>query len=201
MEYKIYFRGRGYIAHPYWPDRDKLVNIQKQSGMTRARSEDKRDAALRRYLEKLGLTIDDYKKLETSANREWYTNKAGYIIVPSHQIEGCLVQACRSAPAGCRFVQEQLRSLLTVSDFVTDKKHGDKVYERFVLPTDAKGHLLSNQRRLTKNEVIIDFTAVGTICFDKSDTSEKSVKELLTYAGKYIGVGSCRKMGYGRFET
>jgi len=201
VEYKLIFEKPGYIAHPYWPEREQVVNIQKQSGMNRARSEDKRDAALRRYLEKLGLTMADYKKLEVAASNEWYRNASGHIVIPRHHLSGCLVQACKSSPAGTRFSQDQLRCLLQIADFTTDRKTADGIFERFVLPTDGKGNPISNQRRLTKNEFIAGFTAGGTIDFDKSDVSEKAVRELLQYAGKYVGVGASRKMGYGRFKV
>ena len=201
MEYKLIFDKPGYIAHPYWPEREQVVNIQKQSGMNRARSEDKRDAALRRYLEKMGMSMKDYQKLEQEASNEWYRDDADNIIIPRHHLSGCLVQACKTSPAGTRFSQDQLRSLLQISDFVTDRKTADGVFKRFVLPTDGKGNPISNQRRLTKNEFIGGFQAVGTIDFDKSDVSEKAVRELLQYAGKYVGVGASRKMGYGRFKV
>lgn len=201
MEVRLIFDKPGYIAHPYWPEREQVVNIQKSSGMNRARSEDKRDAALRRYLEKQGMTHDDYKKLEQAAANEWYRDKTGHIMIPRHHLSGCLVQATKTSPAGSRFSQDQLRCLLQISDFSTDRKSGDSIFARFVLPTDGKGNPISNQRRLTKNEVIAGFTAVGTIDFDKSDVSEKAVRELLQYAGKYIGVGASRKMGYGRFKV
>ena len=201
MEYKLIFDKPGYIAHPYWPEREQVVNIQKQSGMNRARSEDKRDAALRRYLEKMGMSMKDYQKLEQEASKEWYRDDADNIIIPRHHLSGCLVQACKTSPAGTRFSQDQLRSLLQISDFVTDRKTADGIFKRFVLPTDGKGNPISNQRRLTKNEFIGGFTAVGTIDFDKSDVSEKAVRELLQYAGKYVGVGASRKMGYGRFKV
>jgi len=147
------------------------------------------------------MSMDDYKKLEVLANREWYRNEQDYIIIPRHHLSGCLVQACKTAPAGARVNIDQLRSLLFISDFTTDKKSADYVFSRFVLPTDGKGNPLSNQRRLSKNEAIQQFTAVGTLTFDKSDVSEKAVRELLQYAGKYVGVGACRKMGFGRFKV
>lgn len=199
MKFTLQFAEPGYIADPYWSEQEQLITIQKQSGMNRARSQDKRDSALRRFLEQSGLTIDDYKKLEVEAARPWYRNKEGYIIIPRHHFSGCLVQAVKSSPAGTRMPQDQLRSLLQISDFVSEKKDTDVVFERFVLPTDGKGNPLSNQRRLTKNDVIHNFTATGTINFDKTDVKETSVKDLLVYAGKYVGVGASRKMGYGRF--
>ena len=201
MDVRLHFNS--YIAHPYWAEREELVNIAKQSGLNRVRSEDKRDQALRRYLEKQGMSMEDYQLLEKLAARQWYKladANDGEIIIPRHQFSGALVEACKSAPAGARFNADQLRSLLDIRDFRTGKFGCDRLFSRFVLPKDGKGNPLSNQRARRVNEVIDDFIAEGTIHFDTDDVKQKSVVALLNYAGKYIGVGASRKMGYGRFQ-
>lgn len=197
MLVKLHFKN--YIAHPYWPETEQLVSIQKQSGMNRARSEENRESALRRYLEKIGMSYSSYQKLELDAKRPWYYDKEGHIYVPRHHLTGALVQGAKSAPSGAKFNQEQLRCLLQVSDFQTDRTKADEVFERYILPTGPNGVPISNQRRFASNEVIKDFVATGRIDFDPSDVKEKSVLDLLTYVGKYVGVGASRKMGYGRF--
>ena len=63
------------------------------------------------------------------------------------------------------------------------------------------GKALSNQRGLRTNSYIKNFAASGTIDFDPELVKPDSVKELLEYAGREIGIGSSRKMGYGRFEV
>jgi hypothetical protein len=201
MELVLHFRS--YIADPYWPAREQLVTIEKQSGINRARSQDTRDKALRGYLEKIGLTIQDYEKLQALAGRPWYRkdndDPKSPIIIPRHQLAGAMVQGASSAPAGARFNQDQLRSLLDIRDFETDKIGEDRVFERYVLPKDGKGNVLSNQRRLERHPVIEDFEAIGEINFDGHDVKEKSLMDLIRYIGKYVGVGASRKMGYGRF--
>jgi len=194
-----------YIAHPYWPEMDQVVTITKQSGMNRARSEDKREKSLQTYLEKIGMTNQQFAELQAKADRKWYRadndDETSEIIIPRHQFSGCLVQACASAPAGCRYDQEELRSILQVGDFRTGKFTHDWILERFVKPMDGKGNVLSNQRRLTKSWVILDFNAVGTVEWDPRDAKEKNVLDLLRHAGRKIGVGAARKMGYGRFDV
>lgn len=182
-----------------WTEREQVVNILKQSGYNRVRSEDKREQTLRRYLEKIGMDMSDYQALVKKADEQFYRNKEGVIVIPRHQFSGCLVQACKSAPAGARFDEDQLRSLLDIRDFVTGKTDKDRTFERFVLPKDGKGNPLSNQRALRCNDVIDDFDAEGEINFDTNDVKLKAILDLLSYAGKYIGVGASRKMGYGRF--
>ena len=38
VEHKVRVHLDTYIAHPYWPEREKLINIQKESGLSRART-------------------------------------------------------------------------------------------------------------------------------------------------------------------
>ena len=47
-----------YIAHPYWSAREELIRIQRDSGMNRQKSDEKRAAALKAQLNKVGLTIE-----------------------------------------------------------------------------------------------------------------------------------------------
>jgi hypothetical protein len=216
MEFRLKFSS--YIAEPYWAEREKLVTIEKRSGMNLARSEDRREAALLKHLENIGSSPEEYQELKKLAARPWYTigsssngkahgkgkkaDSEDTILIPRHQLSGCLVQAAASAPAGARIPQDELRCILHISDFVTEpaKTNEDaNDWSRFILPTDAKGNAISNQRRLTISRVLEDFTAVGEIDFDTGDIKRKAVIDLMKHAGKRIGAGASRKMGYGRF--
>jgi len=188
-----------YIAHPYWPEREQLVNIAKLSGSASKRTPEKREAALRLYLEKIGMSRAQYQELEARANRPFYTNSQGNIIIPSQQITSCLVQSAASAPTGSRIPTANLRSLVQVSDLCTEKTVADDKYERYVMPKDGAGKPLSNQRSLRQNEFIEDFHATGTVDIDLDGCKVETVRDLFVYAGKYIGCGASRKMGYGRF--
>lgn len=194
-----------YIAHPYWPERETLINIQKQSGVNARRTEDTRKTALQSWLTANDMTQEQYDELEKLAARSWYRQDGedSQIVIPRHHLAGCLVQAVKSAPAGTRLKVEALRSLLQISEFTTGKMECDTTFKRFVRPTDGTGKPLSNQRSLRENEVIKDFAAEGTIAIDMDGVSkpEETVGKLLAYAGRFIGVGSARKMGYGRFTV
>jgi hypothetical protein len=198
---KIYVRS--YIAEPYWPELSDVVDIQKKSGVNRVRSEDKRDAALKAYLQRVNMTVQDYEALVAKSRRPWYrqTEPDGPIIIPRHHLSGCLVQACVSAPAGARIKKESLRSIVQIGDLLTDRVKCDTVFARYVRPMDGSGKALSNQRTLRRSEVIEDFDAVGVVQIDLSAVEPDQLKDLLSYAGKFIGVGASRKMGYGRFDV
>jgi hypothetical protein len=194
-----------YIAHPYWPEQERLINIRKQSGVDRARSEDKREKSLNAFLKKIGMNAEAFKELERMANQPWYrvnrNDENSPIVIPKHQIEGMLVHAASEAPSGIRVPVDNLRSLIRASDFVTNRKKEDGKFERFVQPKDGKGNPLSNQRRFTVNPYISMFTATGTITFEETVVKAATAKDLLTYALFSVGVGACRKMDYGRGEV
>ena len=192
---------KGYIADPYVPAREQLINIQKISGMNRAKSEDKRQQSLKDYLQRQGMSHEAYLALESAAKEPWYRNGAG-IIIPSHQFYGCLIEACSNASATLRPCDpNNLRHVLTVSDLHTDRETHDGIFQRLVMPKSGTGQPLSNQRALRENPFISHFTATGTLAYFPDDLrgQGETLSEFLSWAGQRIGVGASRKMGYGRF--
>jgi hypothetical protein len=201
---------KGYIAHPYWPQRERLINIQKESGTKRVRSEEKRVKVLRDYLATKGMSMADYEALEQEADRQFYTaadldNADGHditeIVIPAHQIYGMAAQACGLASSSIRIARaENLRTVLTVSDIFTGKHKADGVWERFVVVTAGAGNKLSNQRALRSNEFVGPFTATFEVKFSEEVIDPKKVDDFLGFCGREIGVGASRKLGWGRFE-
>lgn len=191
---------RGYIADPYWPEREKLINVTKESGYMRARSEAKRSAALKQYLESKGLTLADYQALEAAANRPFHTQN-GHIIIPELHVYGMLVAACDRASSAIRACQpDQVRVAIKASDWVTSKRKPDGLWERFASPYSGTGQRLSNQRALRSNAYIAEFEAHGMMEIDDNFVKPESLRKTLAYAGTDVGIGSSRKMGWGRFE-
>jgi hypothetical protein len=200
-DYELTIRfDKGYIAHPYWPEREKLINIQKGSGINRARSEDKRQKTLAAWLGAHDLTIEQYRELEIRANRPFYTlDGSAEIVVSAHQMHGMLAQACSLAPASIRVARaEQIRTMVSCGDLVTGKTAPDGVWERFVPVKSGTGQQLSNQRGLRSDPYIEKFSATGIVSIIDADL-ERKFRDLLEWAGREIGVGAARKMGWGRF--
>jgi hypothetical protein len=192
---------QGYIADPYVPAREELINIQKASGMNRSRSEAKRKQALEEYLRRQNMDMDDYQALEARATIPWYRDEHNEIVIPSHQFYGCLIEGAKNLSASQRPCDpNNLRHVIALSALTTGKKHQDGVYERLVMPKSGTGQPLSNQRALRKNPYIADFDAHGTLRFFVSDIPEpQRLIDFVAYCGQRIGVGASRKMGYGRF--
>lgn len=198
MRLSLHFADPGFIAEPYHVERYKLIEIQKHSGMARARSEAKRNKALEEHLKSTGMTLNDYRALEQSASVPFFFTDAGLIYIPADRIASCLVNASAEAPAKMKIAN--IRSALRITDFVTDKKGADGTWERFAVVTNSAGKL-SNQRGLRCSQYIRNFTAAGEISFDAAMVKPEGLVKLLEYAGRDIGIGASRKMGYGRFTV
>jgi len=198
MKITLTFSEPGYIANPYRPELYKLIEIQKISGTKRVRSEKKRRETLESYLRDIGMTFDDYIALEKAAKEPFWKNEKGKIIIPSTSVYACLVNANDEAPSRLRI--QNLRSALKISDFVTEKDKPDGIWSRFVV-LKSGAQKLSNQRLLAESHYIKNFNAIGTIEHDKEMVEEKAIIDLLIFAGRQVGIGSARKMNYGRFAV
>jgi hypothetical protein len=199
MSISVTLKMTNYIAHPFWPARNRVIEIEKRSGCNRQRSDDKRAAAIKAECAKQGLTYDQYLQFVEQAKDQWYRHN-GQIIIPRHQIAGALVQTVAGSPKALRgsFDRDNFRAMVQIGDFLTDRKLCDGVFARFV---KLEG---SNQRNFQENEYIgiyLDkgepFLASGKIDFADAK-SEKTIKAILNAAVETIGIGAARIMGFGR---
>ena len=193
-------RFESYIAHPYWPEREQVIQIQLHSGVNRLKNEDKKKAAMKAECEKRGLTLADYDKLVLLADRRWYRvdneDLKSPILIPRHQLAGCLVETISRTPkAVCGpYETDSFRHHVRLSDFLTEKTDADKQFDRYV---KLEG---SNKRDHQVSPVICDFLATGTLSV-ADDTKLPPLRRLFDYAFSEVGVGASRKMGYGRGEV
>ena len=202
--YTLFFPER-YIAQPYWTELLQLIDIQKQSGMNRARSEQKRTQALAEYLRRNGISEEAYQALQEVAARPFYRQDSatwsGPIVIPSHQLYGCLIETADHLNRSQRPCDpDNLRHVLRLSDAVTTRQEADGIYTRPVMPKSGTGQPLSNQRSLRSDPYIENFSATGTVAF-YADTIHNAdeLQDFFAYAGQRIGVGAARKMACGRF--
>lgn len=191
---------QSYIAHPYWPARNKVIEIQKKSGVNRQKSEEKREAALKAECARQGITFERYHELLVEAAEQWYRAADRKIMIPRHQLAGAIVETIGRSPKALRgmFDKQNFRALIQIGDFRTVLTEPSGIFRRFVkLET-------SNQRNWQENEYIgiyLDvgkpFSATGKVSM-ADHRQEDAVKALLTKAVEDTGVGAARKMGFGR---
>jgi hypothetical protein len=176
-----------------------VIEIEKKSGMNRARSEDKRMAALKAECAKQGFTLEQYEQFKREAAEQWY-RKDGKIVIPRHQLAGAFVQAIGTSPKNLRgpFDKDNFRALIQIGDFETDRHFASGVFARF-----AKLEA-SNQRSYQENEylgVYLDqgepFEARGVFGIPNRKHVD-TVRSLLEVVVGTTGIGASRKMGFGR---
>ena len=204
----------GYIADPYWIAQEKRIDIEKKSGINRVRSQERRAKALDSYLKSIDMTLADFRALEEAAKRPFYTvadlkngaatggHPGDEIVIPPHQLYGMCAQGCDQASSAIRLTRrDQLRSVVKIAPVFTGKAKPDGVFERFVTVTGGTGAKLSNQRGIRHNAYLAAFEAQLIISFSDDMVAAPRVKEFIAFCGREVGVGACRKMDYGRFDT
>jgi hypothetical protein len=200
VEHKVRVHLDTYIAHPYWPEREKLINIQKESGLSRARTAQTRRKALDDYLASIDMTRAQYDDLERLASRPFYTSDEGVIIVPALHVVSMIVATCDTISARARPCAPNLvRTLIRPTGWHTAKTAPDGVWERFATVTSGTGQKLSNQRALRADPYIEDTDATGVIGIDQTTIRPDVLWKALAWAGTHVGIGAARKMGKGRF--
>ena len=204
-----------YIGHPYWPQMSVLVNIQKESGMNRARSTANRRKALEEWLRAEGMSLADYEALEEAAARPFYTtpDDPALVLVPRRHTESMLVATCDSARSAMRpCPADMVRTVLRPSAWQTDIKVSDALmWERYAVVTSGTGAKLSNQRGLRRNLYVggkppgdlpatEPVTATGWLDINPEMVRPEVLHKALSWAGEWVGIGASRKMGWGRFD-
>ena len=189
------FNRKGYIANPFWPEQKKLIEIQKCSGFNRLRNEAKRKQTLLAYLEKEGMTMTEYEALQVAATRAFYTVK-NEIVIPPRNFQSFLANVARVAKSAQRAIEHnQVAVVVELQEpgLRTGKTKPDGVFSRFVKSEE------SNERMLAEDSYIKDFTARGALEVREEMVNPKDLKSMIEWGGKYVGIGSARPQGYGRF--
>lgn len=199
-EFKVRAHLDRYIAAPYWPELEKLINVRKESGMSRARTAETRRKALDSYLKSAGMTRQDYEELEALAARPFHVDGDGRIIVPELHVMSMIVATCDRIGARERpCAPDMARTVITATPWTTGKTAPDGTWERFAVVSSGTGAKLSNQRALRADAYIADAPAEGVIAADTTIVRPDILFKALDWAGTYVGIGSARKMGWGRF--
>ena len=127
MEFKVAVHIDKYIAAPYWPELEKLINTRKESGMSRARTAETRRRALDSYLASIGMSREDYAELERLSARPFYVHD-GRIVVPELHVMSMIVATCdRIGSRGRPCASDVARTVISASPWHTGKAGPDGV--------------------------------------------------------------------------
>jgi len=195
-----------YIGLPYWAERNFLINISKE--VHPKLGDQKKQQALLAALEKVGKTMADYNLAQIRAARPFYTINDvnpnvgdGEIIVPARHFLSFLNNASQTAPKAVPRISNKGLTFIGVKfvgieGFMTGKTKGDsKLFSRFVKLED------SNQRTWSESAFIENFAARATLTVDEEIIKATDLRKLCEWGGKYVGLGSARPQGYGRFSV
>lgn len=200
-----------FLANPYRPEREEVINIVKESGMSRARSTANRRKALEEHLRGIGKTLAEFDELERRASEPWDVDETGHILIGRLNVVSMLVQTCDTIRAAGRpCPPSMVRTALRPSEWSTNMKPADaQTWQRFAVVTAGTGAKLSNQRGLRINEYIgavppegvptAPVIAAGTLDLNPEMVRPEVLSKALSWGGEWVGIGASRKMGWGRF--
>jgi hypothetical protein len=192
----LQFASPGYIGQPYWPARNTLININKE--VHPKLSDAKKQSAILASCEKRGISPDEYQNLIYQAGRPFYTNGNGQIVIPERVFQSFINNASMAAPKAVPRVMSKGLTFIGIKiadgHLRTGKKQQDGSFNRFVKLEE------SNQRSWSESPFIENFAAEGILLVDPEVIKPDDLRKLLEWGGKWIGIGSARPQGFGRFQ-
>lgn len=199
VEVKLRFSEPGYIALPYWPAKNTLINIMKNVHPKLA--DTKKAAALRASCEKHGVSESEFQQMLIDAERPFHTRNGpgSEIVIPERIFQSFINHCSMEAPKAVPRITEKGLTFIGIKVeggyFHTGKKAPDGTFDRFVKNQE------SNQRQWASSPFIREFTASGILKVDGEVIAPDKLLKLLEWGGKWIGIGSARPQGYGRFSV
>lgn len=131
-----------------------------------------------------------------------YQDKEGNPIIPSEHIRGALIQSGGFIKAKVGNANRNMKNIIAGMFFVTPeeiKLDSDWIIDkRSAVNHAVKGRVISIRPRW--NEWKVNFI----LSVDNDTITEATIKQLLEYAGNYVGIGSFRPQHngmFGRFDV
>lgn len=199
VQVELAFHGKGYIGLPYWAERAALIDIGKE--VHPKLGDNKKAQAVLAACEKRGITPEQYAQLQERAARPFYTadeTRTGEIVIPERVIQSFLNNASMECPKAVPKISAKGLTFIGVTiheGFLRTGRHeaDAKSFDRFVKMEE------SNQRTFSSSLYITEFNATGVLHVDEEVIKVTDLEKLMTWGGKWVGVGSARPQGYGRF--
>jgi hypothetical protein len=195
------FANNGYIAKPYWPEINSLIDIGKD--VNPRLGDAKKAQAIAAACEKRGITPGQYEALLVKSQQPFYTidgERDSEIVIPARVIHSFINNTSQLAPKAVAKVESKgltFIGILVDHGFLTTGKFEKDAqkFERFVKMED------SNQRKWASDFHIDNFTASGILQVDEDVITVANLRKLFEYGGKWYGIGSARPQGFGRFTV
>jgi hypothetical protein len=199
VEVRLHFSEPGYIALPYWPARNTLINIMKN--VHPKLGDTKKVAAIRAACEKEGISEEQFRQIIVDADRPFHTvnGRGSEIIIPERIFQSFLNHCSMQAPKAVPRITEKGLTFIGVKVeggcLHTGKNAPDGSFDRFVKNQE------SNQRQWASSPYIQNFAAAGVMKVDGEVIAADKLLKLVEWGAKWVGIGSARPQGYGRFSV
>jgi hypothetical protein len=195
------FTEGGYIAKPFWKEINSLIDIGKD--VHPKLGDAKKAQAIVAACAKRGITPAQYDAMLVKSQQPFYTvdgDRKSEIVIPARVIHSFINNVSQSAPKAIAKVESKGLTFIGIvvehGHLMTGMHESDShAFARFVKMED------SNQRKWSEDRFIRNFSATGVLQVDEEVITPKNLFKLMEWGGKWIGIGSARPQGFGRFTV
>ena len=179
-KYKVKIQANS--AFPYYMqhrmDDQKLEDWEKKRG---------------RIIERPDVALEDLKRAEFHA----YRNAKGKLFIPSEHIRTSLIEAGKLIKSKVGNGKRNMSNIVAAMFYVTPEeillKDEFEIDKRSAVNNNIKGRIITIRPKW-KN-----WQAEFELIIDNDTITENTIRELLTFSGSYIGIGSFRPQHKGQF--
>lgn len=151
-----------------------------------------------KIMERPELSEEDVKRAEYHC----YRNESGQCYIPSDQLRGALIGAGTYMKAKVGGRSKSMKVIVAATFVPTPEQiiipDFDAIDKRSAVNKNVKARVLVIRPKW------MNWTATFTLNVYEDTITKETVKELITYAGNYVGIGSYRPTNngmFGRFEV
>jgi hypothetical protein len=147
---------------------------------------------------KLIIERDDIAKEDiVRAEFHCYRNKANKCFIPCEHLRGAFIQAgtFQKAKVGARTksMKSIVAGMFEVSPEEIELPNYDDIDKRSAVNNNVKGRVIVIRPKWSK------WKAKFVLLVDNDTLTKETIKQIIEYAGQYIGIGSFRPQRNGRF--
>lgn len=152
-----------------------------------------------KVIERDDVAKEDATRAEFHAYRDKQT---GSCYIPAEHLKGALIGAGGMVKSKVGARSKSMKTIVAAMFFVSPEKVSlpdyDDIDKRSAVNKNVKARVITIRPKWTK------WTATFTLLVDEDSITKDTIKAVLEYAGKYIGIGSFRPTNngeFGRFEV
>lgn len=153
----------------------------------------------KKIIEREGVNHEDAVR----ANFHSYVDENGNFFLPGEHLRTSLINAGSFMKSKVGNARKSMKNIVAAMFIVTPEKISlppfDEIDKRSAVNKNVKARIIAIRPKWREG-----WTATFTLLIDDETMTTETVKELLSYAGKYVGIGSYRPTNngyFGRFKV